>query len=163
MKRVFFELVQSDGLVVVALYLCSCNVSDFSRLATQVKIESISGVELKGMTGIELTLDIRNGAPDDITMNNAVLDLNYEGDKVATLTQVGGVLVEGGSRGAVRTMWRLEGASPVTLLMLAAQISQSDYSGLTIDFTADIEFGRLNRSFTGRGVKLSKIVGVIAN
>lgn len=145
-------------IAALAIITTSYALLRIARIGDQVKVLNIEKVELKGLTGLLVAVEIDNESPFDITMNNASATLKIDGKKSATLTQVEPHSSVSGRRETISTLWRISNIDPFALMLLSSKILQQDYSAMTIDFSADLTAGSHTKTLTGEDVDISQFV-----
>lgn len=150
------------SLLVLIVMTTSCGLAKFSDVARNVELEQITSIQLKGFTGIEIKADVVNNSSSNIAMDGGIVEL-FEGEKVvATLTQVGRASIDSKCSGEVSTLWKIEGLDAMAMMRLVSRISQSQYEGMSIGYSADLMADKRVKKVSGRRVDIAKILSTFA-
>ncbi len=151
--------------LVLALILLgtSCGVAKLARLGNQIELIAVEKIELKGLTGLQIKVEIRNDSQHEVAMNGGVITLFMEGQKVATLTQVSEARSLPSTTQSVTSIWKITDVEPLTLLMLSGRLVQRDFSEMTINYSAELSYGKFSRQISGEGVDITKFISIFAS
>lgn len=154
------KLIFKRLLMVVALIIMttSCGIAKFRDVARNIQFGEITSVEMKGLTGVQVSAEVGNASSSTVAMEQGVITL-YDSDKVvATLRQVGVVESAPDSQGEVRSMWKIEGVEAFALLGLTVRIAQSQYDGMSVAYEAVLKVDDREKKVSGRRVDIEKIL-----
>ncbi len=150
------------SLLVLIVMTTSCGLAKFSDVARNVEFDQITSIQLKGFTGVEIKAAVANNSSSNIAMEGGVVEL-FEGEKVvATLIQVGRASIDAKSEGEVSTLWKIEGMDAMAMLRLASKLTQSDYNGMSIGYSAELMADKRSKKVSGKRVDIAKILSTFA-
>ncbi len=149
-------------VALIAMAMSGCMPIQMARLADNVDIIGVEQIELKGLTGLMIDVKVSNNSRLDISMNRASLTIIKGGEAIATLSQVGEATSLARTTESVSTVWRIESVNPLSLLSLSGRILNRDFSGITVDYSADLSAGKISRSISGKDVDLTNLMVIFA-
>ncbi|MFI3304195.1 MAG: hypothetical protein SNF68_01775 [Rikenellaceae bacterium] len=158
MKNIKTKILLLATLILIAVGSSMAMMVTMSRVSSQVKVLGIDKIEIKGLSGVQITVEIENSSKYDLTMSDAFADLKVNGDKIATMRQVDPATSHSQKRESIVTLWRLDDINPMSLLMLSSQIAKNDFSSLTMDYESVIQAGRYTHNFSDEEVEISKFL-----
>ncbi len=149
--------------VAILLLTTSCSWARLAKLGDQVEVLQIERVELKGFTAIQVVVELRNDSKYEIAMEGATVTLYSDGEKLATLSQVGSAVAAIESKQSIKTLWRIENIDPMAMLSLSSRIAKRDMTGVTIDYSAELSAGKIKRTISAEGVDITKFIAIFAS
>ncbi len=147
-------------LLAIIFATMSCGAAKLANVVKNLDIVKFEKIELKGLTGLQLSAEVNNGSKFEIAMEGGVIELMSGGEIIATLTQVGRIEVLAHSHSTISTLWKIEGVDPVMMLKLAGKIAINDYSGLSANYKATLSSGKTEHTISGKEVNIPNILAI---
>lgn len=149
--------------MVVMLATTSCGMAKLLRLSNQVDLIRIEKCELKGLTALQLVAEVRNDSKYDIEMESGVIELLSEGQRVATLIQVGVVKSAATSHESIKSLWKISDVDPFTMMMLSSKIANGSLDGLSVNYSATLSADKISHTISGKEVDIKKLLAIFAS
>ncbi len=148
--------------IMIVLLSTSCTLAKFSKFNKQIEVMEVTKVEIKGMSGVQLEVRLRNSTKQQIALDNTQLTIKINGDKVGNLVQVDKVSSPPSSETLISSLWRIESVDAMTLFALAAKISKRDLSGMSVDFSAELTADDLMLPLSGKDIDISNLMSSLS-
>ncbi len=148
-------------ILATTVLTTSCTLAKVSKLARQIEVLQVGNISIKGSSGIALDVEVRNQSNMSVTMSDAVITIKMDGEEVATINQVGEVTSTKGRLEIVSTLWKLQNANPMMMLLLTSRLTQQSTDNITADFSAELSAAEegFTHTLTGKDVDISKFLG----
>ncbi len=130
------------------------------RLEDQIEVKSLEEVSLKGLTAAELSVVVKNDSRYRLKMTGAEVEIFMRGERLMSLEQVGESVAEGRSEGVVKTLWRIGGANPLTMLSYSSRLMKGEFEGMTLNYRAQLSANGIGRKVEGEGVNMKQFMGI---
>ncbi|MFI3304956.1 MAG: hypothetical protein R3Y68_00410 [Rikenellaceae bacterium] len=163
MKKTAKKLLLTLALLLLTLGSTTAMMVVMTKVSKQIKVIGIDRIELKGMSAIQIVVEIDNGSNYDLTMSEASADIMHDGRKIGQLEQVEPITAYAMKRESVKSLWRLKEVDPVTLLLLSGKILQNDFSDLRMNYRSVIQAGKYSHDFVDEDVDISKFLAIFSS
>ncbi len=130
-----------------------------AKFGRQIEVVEIEKVEMKGFTGLQVILLVENRSKLDISLSNAAATLLIGSQPIGRLEQVEPAISHSSKRESIPTLWKFVDIDPMSLLALGSKIAQSDYSDITVDYSAVLSADKISIEVADKGVKVDKFIG----
>ncbi len=134
-----------------------------AKLGRQIEVIEVEKIEMKGFTGLQAILLVENRSKLDISLNNASATLLVGTQPIGRIEQVEPAISHSSKRESIPTLWKFVDIDPMSLFALASKIAQSDYSDLSVDYSAVLSADKISIEVSDKGVKVDKFMGKLLN
>ncbi len=150
------------GIILLLGLSCAEAMSaSMAKLGRQIEVIEIGKIEMKGFTGLQIVVEVKNNSPYDITLSGAKGTLRIGDQRIGDLEQVEVVTTHSAKQESIPTVWRFANVDPMSLLMLGSKVAMSDFSGIVVDYTATLSNGKSSREVSDKDVDISKFIGKV--
>lgn len=156
--------IKAIKTLLVSLLLCTLLSScGLSRIGEQVEVKGVEEIGLKGFTALGLTIGYVNDSKYDLKLSDGVVDIFVDQRQIMTLRQADPITASRKSEGSIETLWRIEGANPLTMLAYSKRFMAKDFTGVTIDYSVELKANKLGKRFSGKDIDLTKFMTIFAS
>lgn len=153
--------IRTIAMAVAFIMVSTSSIA--AKSADQIEVLSIEKIEMKGLTEIQLTFEVRNNSKQDMVMDDCSVTLKLEGDKIATLTQVAEARAEARTTKKIATLWRIENIEGMNVMMLALRVSQNNLEGMSVDISTQLSSGKSKLTIAASDVDITKYAAMLLN
>lgn len=145
--------------LLVAIVCSSCGVR---KIPEQVEVTQITGLSLKGLTGLQVDLGVANLSKYDITMSEAIVTLYHHEKRIVTLTQVGESTSKTMTRGEVETLWKISGIDPRSISSYMTLLGDKVYDEMSISYSAHFQANNIGKRISQENIDLRNFMAIFA-
>lgn len=155
MRHLFSKLRIFLFALLATVALSSCG---FSKLDEQVKFISVESVEMKGLTGLQLEINIANSSRHTVELKEGVVEILSEGRQVAKLTQIGSAVSHKRNTEAVESLWRISGLNPIAMISTLSRLTSGEDKTLRLNYSALLSASGLSTRISEQDVDITNFI-----
>lgn len=140
----------------------SCGMANLAPIKGLVEFEGVTNVELKGLSGIEITAKVKNNSEVELLLREGKITLRIDGSKAATLIQVGEIVSHPKSDEELMTLWRIEDIDPISMMALTARLMARDFTGMVASCSVYAQVDGAGTTISMRDIDLAQIMTIFA-
>lgn len=136
MKKIIKTLNFKQFLLILlaTLSLASCRKA-VEEAQRNIRFEGIEGIELQGLTGVEVVARVTNDSNYDLALETARLDIYYGQERVASILLREPVAVPRHTGGSISSRWSIRISDLLLLYEAVQKARQDDISRLAVSFS----------------------------
>lgn len=128
------------------------------RIREKIRIEAVERAGLRGLTGLEVVLRVRNDTGCKLRLDEASFDLYLGTSFVAGIVLTEPVGVGRHMAESVATQWRLRISDPLAAYALVRRIGRGDLAAVTVSYAAVGRGGPMTVNILREKVPLSEFL-----
>lgn len=149
------------GLLLLCIVVCagmsSCR-RKIEKVREKIRIEEVERAELRGLTGLDIVLRVRNDTGYKLRLDKASLDLFLGTSLVAGMVLAEPVEVGRRTAESVSTHWRLRISDPFAAYALVRRIERNDISAVAVSCAVEGRGGPVPVNISREKVPLSEFL-----
>lgn len=146
-------------LAAAVLPMSSCRRA-VEKARRNIRFEAVERVTRQGLTGAEVVVRVTNDTGYKLVLDDARIDIFYDGGRVGTILLREGVEVPRRTSGSVTTRWQLKISDPLALYVLAKKVRAGDISQVTVSYAVEGRGGPAPVKISREGVPLSEFLNI---
>lgn len=155
MKKIVFYTL----LLAVALSSASCRRAA-EKVRRNIRVEAVEKFEMRGLTGVDLTLRVMNNTGYKLALDEAKLDIYYGESCVGNIILREGVEVPRRTTLSVPTRWQVRISDPLALYVLSKKAQEGDLSQIGISLTATGQGGPKKVNISREKMPVSEFLNI---